>query len=57
MVQTLGLLMVACLVWAWFTRSTTKDYFQRVGTIAVLALVLGPLGGALVAGWRILFPS
>ena len=57
MVQTLGLLMVACLVWAWFTRSTTKDYFQRVGAIAMMMLVFYVLGTALLAGWRILFPS
>ena len=57
MVQTIGLLMVACLVGAWFTRSTTKDFLQRVGAIAVMMLVYFVLGSVVVAGWGILFPS
>lgn len=57
MVLTLWLLMLALLWAGWFTCSTAEDYFQRVGVITVGALVFGGLGGALVVGWRILFPS
>lgn len=56
MKTVLGLLIAACLVWAWITRSTTKDYFERVGGLAAVMVVCGGLFAALLFGWGLIFP-